>query len=84
MYFFVTRLVRWNAGSALRAFCDVSIDQQLLIKGIRVIEGRKGMFVSMPRQKTKEDRWFDVVVPLTKETKGELSRIILEEFQKRR
>ena len=81
MYFFVTRLVRWNQHSTLRAFCDVSIDKQLLIKGIRVIDGRHGPFVSMPRHKTAEDKWRDIVVPLTHETKTELSRIILEAFQ---
>jgi len=81
MYFFVTRLVRWNHDSALRAFCDVSIDKQLLIKGIRVVDGRHGPFVSMPRHKTAEDKWRDVVVPLTHETKIKLSRIILEAFQ---
>jgi stage V sporulation protein G len=81
MYFFVTRLVRWDHRSALRAFCDVSVDQELLIKGIRVVEGRHGPFVSMPRQKSKDEKWHDVVVPLTRETKLELSRIILEAFQ---
>ena len=81
MYFFVTRLVRWNQHSTLRAFCDVSIDKQLLIKGIRIVDGRHGPFVSMPRHKTAEDTWRDIVVPLTHETKTELSRIILEAFQ---
>jgi stage V sporulation protein G len=82
MYFFVTRLVKWNHHSALRAFCDVSVDHELLIKGIRVVEGRRGPFVSMPRQKAADDKWREVVVPLTPETKVELSRVILDAFQK--
>ncbi|MBI3011410.1 MAG: septation protein SpoVG family protein [Candidatus Omnitrophica bacterium] len=84
MYFLITRFVKWDGDSALKAFCDIAIDHQLLIRGIRVIEGRKGTFVSMPRQQSKDQRWYDVVVPLTRETKVELSRVILEEFQKHR
>ncbi|MBI3021631.1 MAG: septation protein SpoVG family protein [Candidatus Omnitrophica bacterium] len=84
MYFLITRFVKWDGDSALKAFCDIAIDQQLLIRGIRVIAGRKGAFVSMPRQQSKDRRWYDVVVPMTRETKVELSRVILEEFQKHR
>lgn len=84
MYFLITRFVKWDGDSALKAFCDIAIDHQLLIRGIRVIEGRKGTFVSMPRQQSKDRRWYDVVVPMTRETKVELSRVILEEFQKHR
>ena len=82
MYFCVMRFVRWSAGGALKAFCDVAVDRRLLIKGIRVVEGRHGHFVSMPRVQNKDERWREVIVPLTRETKTELSRIILEEFQK--
>ncbi len=81
MFFFVTRLVKWNNNGALKAFCDLAVDHRLLIKGIRVVAGRKGAFVSMPRQQSKDERWHDVVVPLTRETKVEIARVILEAFQ---
>ena len=81
MFFFVTRLVKWNNNGALKAFCDLAVDHQLLIKGIRIVAGRKGAFVSMPRQQSKDERWHDVVVPLTRETKVEIARVILEAFQ---
>lgn len=80
MYFFVTRFVRWDGGGSLKAFCDVAVDRRLLIKGIRVVEGRNGTFVSMPRQQSKDERWHDVVVPLTNDTKIEIARIILDAF----
>ena len=35
----------------------------------------------MPRQQSKDERWHDVVVPLTRETKVEIARVILEAFQ---
>ena len=82
MDFFVTRFVRWDGRGSLKAFCDITVDQQLLIKGIRIVEGRQGPFVSMPRQQMKDQKWYDVVVPMTRDTRIELSRTILEAFYK--
>jgi DNA-binding cell septation regulator SpoVG len=82
MYFCVTRVVKWYHHTALKAFCDVAVDRELLIRGIRVVEGRHGVFVGMPRQKMNGSKqWHEVVVPLTRETKIELARVILKAFQ---
>ncbi len=78
--FTITRFVTYDNPGPLKAFCDVVFGQHLLIKGIRVIEGRHGPFVSMPRQQNRLGKWYDSVVPLTKETKEELGRIVLEAF----
>lgn len=43
----------------IKAFADLSIDEVLLIRGIRIIEGSKGLFVSMPQQQQKH-RWSDI------------------------
>lgn len=83
MDFLVRRFVRWDGRGSLKAFCDISVDERLLIKGIRVVEGRQGPFVTMPRQQTKDRTWSDVVVPMTRDTKLALSRIILEAFYQR-
>ena len=80
MHYTITRFVKFEGLGSLKAFCDVSISDLFLIKGIRVVEGRTGHFVSMPRQQGRGGKWYDSVVPLRKETKAELSRIVLEAF----
>ena len=79
--FSITRLVKWSEQGALKPFCDVAVDGHLVIKGIRVVQGRHGLFVSMPRQQDKQARWHDVVILMSQEAKQELSRVILEAFQ---
>lgn len=79
----ITRFVRFENEGSLKAFCDVAIDRRLLIKGIRVVEGRNGPFVSMPRQQGRSGKWYDSVVPLTRDMKAELSRVVLQAFQSR-
>ena len=76
----VTRFVRLDKAGALQAFCDVTIERLVLIKGIRVVEGRTGPFVSMPRQQSKNSKWYDNVVILNKSIRDEMNRLILEAY----
>ena len=77
----VKRLVKFEGEGSLRAFCDIAIGEQFLVKGLRVVEGKNGLFVSMPRQQGKDHKWYDSVMPLTKEAKQEVGRVVLEAYQ---
>ncbi|PIQ83297.1 MAG: hypothetical protein COV75_08245 [Candidatus Omnitrophica bacterium CG11_big_fil_rev_8_21_14_0_20_63_9] len=81
MSFRIRRFVIHGRESALRAFCDVAIEDRLLVKGIRVVEGRHGPFVSMPRQRTTRGTWYDSIVPLTRQAREELHRVVLEAYR---
>ncbi len=77
----VTRFVRFGNTGALQAFCDVAIGDMVLIKGVRVVEGRTGPFVTMPRQQSKNSaKWFDSVVVLDNQIRGELEKKVLEAY----
>lgn len=77
----ITRFVKFENEGALKAFCDVTVSNLVLIKGIRVVEGKCGPFVSMPRQLSKNGKWYDSVVPLSQEIKRQLHRTVLEAFK---
>ena len=77
----VKRLIRFDGGGSVKAYCDLTIDERFLVKGLRVVEGKTGLFVSMPREKGKDAKWYDSVVALTKETKQEVGRVVLEAYQ---
>ncbi|MBI2093437.1 MAG: septation protein SpoVG family protein [Candidatus Omnitrophica bacterium] len=78
----VKRIVTFEGEGSLKAFCDLSIAEQYLIKGLRVVKGKKGLFVSMPREQGKDTKWYDSVVTLTQEAKREVERVVLEAYQK--
>ena len=73
----VKRLNRLDGEGAAKAFCDVAVGQAFLIKGIKVVEGKKGLFVSMPREQGKDGNWYDTVIPLTKEARAQVSEVVL-------
>lgn len=76
----VNRLHKLDGSGATKAFCDLSVLDSLIIKGLRVIEGEKGLFVSMPREEGKDGKWYNTVMPLNREVKDEIERIVLEAY----
>lgn len=76
----VKRLLHFKGEGSLKAYCDLAIAEAFLIKGLRVVEGKNGLFVSMPRQQGKDGKWYDSVTALTKEAKAEVGRVVLEAY----
>jgi len=37
-----------------------------IVKGLRVVEGSKGLFLSMPQEKAKDGKWYDTFCPAVK------------------
>lgn len=76
----VARMHKLDGSGATRAFCDISISDSLAIKGLRVVNGKEGLFVSMPREEGKDGKWYNTVMPLNKEVKEEIEKIVLEAY----
>lgn len=79
--FEVKRMHRLNNGGAIVAFADLSVNDALLIKGLRVVKGQKGLFVAMPQEKGKDERWYDTTVCLSDSIREEVSKCVLAAYQ---
>jgi len=64
----------------LRAFVDIEVNDSLLVKGLRVINGTGGLFVKMPRQRGKDDKWYETVRTLTPAVKDKISETVLAAY----
>ena len=78
----VKRIIRFDNAGSIKALCDVAVGEQFLIRGLRIVDGKNGTFVSMPRQQGKNGKWHDLVSPLSKETKASLERALFEAYEK--
>lgn len=76
----VKRINRLDGQGTLRAFCDVVIAGSFLIKGIKVVEGKNGLFVSMPREQGKDGNWYNTVAPLTPEARQRICEAVLTAY----
>lgn len=75
----VSRLHKFDNGS-LKAFADVIIGE-VLVKGVRIIEGNNGLFVTMPKSQGKDGKWYPTVALVDKSMQSELQSIVLEAYQ---
>ncbi len=64
-----------------KAFVDLSVNDAILIKGIRVVDGKEGLFVSMPSELGKDERWYERVRCLNKEVKVLVGQKVLEAYE---
>ena len=77
----VQRIMRLQNGSMLKACADITINDALLVKGLRVVEGKHGAFVSMPQMQGKDNKWYDSVKCLDEGLKAQIQDVVLFAFQ---
>jgi stage V sporulation protein G len=71
-----------NPEKNLRAFVDIEVNDSLLVKGLRVLNGQNGLFVKMPQQKGKDNKWYDTVRLLSTDIKDKISGVVLSAYEK--
>ena len=76
----VIKIHRLTQDSRLKAFVDLGVNDALLIKGIRVVQGKNGLFVSMPIEQGKNERWYERVSCLNKDTHSLIAQKVLEAY----
>ena len=76
----VTRLHKLDGTGATKALCDISIADCIVVNGLRIVEGKDGLFVCMPREEGKDGKWYNTVIPLKRDVKDEIEKVVLEAY----
>jgi stage V sporulation protein G len=63
---------------------SVTLNGQFGVRGIRVMEGTNGLFVSMPSWKDANNEYHDICFPCTKEARAEFDKAVLSAFEQAR
>jgi stage V sporulation protein G len=66
----------------LKAFVSIVFDQCFMVNDIKIIQGRDGLFISMPSRKKKNGEFKDVAHPLNNETRRMIEEQVLTEYQR--
>ena len=74
-----------DSNSKTVALATVTISDCLVLTGLRIVKGKKGMFVSMPQRKlSKPDKngneYADIFFPVTHAFREDLSNAVLDEY----
>lgn len=73
-------LMNSKKNSSLLAFANITIDDELILTGIKVVEGKKGNFVAMPSREGSDGEYYDIFFPLSKDVREEISDAVLEAY----
>ncbi len=64
----------------LKANASVNISGDFAVRGIKVMEGSKGLFVSMPSYKAGNGEYKDICFPCTKEARTEFDKAVIDAY----
>ena len=70
----------YNGNSKTKAFIDLELDGTLVIKGLTLVEGKKGLFLSFPSTKGKDGKYYNSVYSLDKEWQKLLTDVCVKKY----
>ena len=74
-----------NSDKYLKAQASVTLDNKIVIHGVRVMESPKGRFVAMPQNTVKDkdgkDLRRDVAHPISTEARAELEKAVFDAYE---
>ncbi len=65
----------------LKAFVTIVFDDSFAVRNVKVIEGKNGLFVSMPSRKRKDGTYQDVAHPLNNETREMIEKQVIAQYE---
>ncbi len=74
------RIRELKNGGKTKALASVSINDMFAVKNLRIIEGKNGLFVSMPSVKNSKGEYEDLFIPITKESRELLQNAVLNAY----
>jgi stage V sporulation protein G len=66
----------------LKAWVTVVLSDCLLMRGLKVIEGRERLFVAMPSRPRRDGTFQDILHPITSAAREQIERAVLGAYQK--
>ena len=73
--------VTLKKGEALKGFASVLVADSIMVTGVRIVQGKHGLFISMPQRKNPTTgEYTDVAFPISKEKREELQKLVLEAY----
>ena len=68
------------AEGSVKGVCTVTIGGEFAVKNVKLVEGSKGLFISMPAYKSG-DEYRDIFYPVTKEARAGLQEAVIAEYE---
>ena len=81
------RIEKMLSDSKVRAIASVSLDGQFVVKGLRIVDGNKGLFVTGPQSSFKDKdgktKYQDLFFPISNAGKADLEKAVLDAYSQK-
>ncbi len=66
----------------LKAYASVVFDNSFIVRDMKVIEGHKGLFISMPSRRRRDGSFRDIAHPLHTDMRNAIEEKVISEYNK--
>lgn len=70
----------FQANSKMKAIANLVIEDCFVVKNVRVIDGKNGLFVSMPSRQNSDGRYSDICFPIRSEVREQIEKEVLDAY----
>ena len=64
----------------LKAYVDITLDESLVIHGLKLMQGEQGLFVAMPSRKRRNEEYKDIVHPICPDLRNYITKVVEEKY----
>jgi stage V sporulation protein G len=64
----------------LKGFANITFDNAFVIRGLKIINGSKGLFISMPSKRRSDGSFQDIAHPINPETRKMIEDTVLNAY----
>ena len=65
----------------LKGFANVTFDSSFVVRGMKIIEGNEGLFVSMPSRKRSNGTYQDIAHPINRQMRDLIEASVLKAYE---
>ena len=77
------RIKKVNDNTKVVAKASVTFDSAFVVHGFSIVNGKKGLFVSMPTFKSKDGKYIDIAHPITSDGRAAIIKKIMDAYNQK-
>jgi len=64
----------------LKGFANITFDNAFVVRGLKIISGNRGLFVSMPSKRRSDGTFQDIAHPINAEMRSMIENTVLDAY----
>ena len=65
----------------VKAALSLTIEGVFVVRGVRLVDGKNGLFVSMPSRKNAADEFYDICFPINNDTRLQILSVVTDAYE---